>query len=84
MGNVAFTIDNCGWSFKFQCPRTWVSLQPTSDVRVRTCDVCLQPVYRCESPSEAADHARQGHCVAVRVEDESEATEWYMGEVEEV
>jgi len=84
MSDVAFTVDNCGWAFKFQCPRTWISLQPTRDARIRMCDVCLQPVFRCESDAEAADHARQGHCVAVRVEDPSGESVEYMGEMDEI
>lgn len=53
--------------FEFECPLKWEALTPTSDVDVRHCESCKQPVYYCETIGDARTHARQGHCVAVDV-----------------
>ena len=67
------TLLNCGRArgeprrvrFAFACERTWESLAPSEDPRVRTCDACEQRVHRCETVAEADAHARAGRCVAV-------------------
>lgn len=63
---VAFApIEGCTVRFDFDCPRTWDSLAPTEDERVRFCDACRKTVHYSVSVEEAAEHARSGRCVVV-------------------
>ena len=81
---MAAEIKNCGWVFKVQCPLHWEQLAETADPAVRTCGVCLQQVYHCETPDEVAAHAKLGHCIALlQVLDKDDSTCW-LGEVEDV
>lgn len=51
--------------FAFECPRSWESLEPTSDPSVRRCDGCSQEVILCGSQAQAAQQALRGRCIAV-------------------
>lgn len=67
------TIRNCGAAadaplpvrFRFRCPNTWTGLAPTADANVRYCADCRRTVHLCDSVASAAQHTRQGHCIAV-------------------
>jgi hypothetical protein len=68
----AAPIHNCGlaeeWSaerFSFECPRTWDSLAPTTDPKVRSCDECRRDVHFCDDDDELIANAREGRCVAM-------------------
>jgi uncharacterized protein (TIGR02996 family) len=58
-------VEACTFRMQFQCSQRWENLKTTEDSRVRFCDSCNQKVYHCGSLSEAQDHARRRHCVAV-------------------
>jgi uncharacterized protein (TIGR02996 family) len=62
-------IENCQISpaFRFKCPKQWEALKVTGDPTVRHCDACDKNVHYCHTLEEAQSHARQGHCVAVRL-----------------
>lgn len=51
--------------FVFACPKTWSSLTPTADPKVRDCPICNEQVFRCETPGEVSRRARLGQCIAV-------------------
>ena len=83
---MAAEIQNCGWVFKIQCPLQWEQLAETADPAVRTCGVCLQSVYRCETDDQVAVHAKLGHCVALYMPDPLPSDDdcCFLGEVEVV
>lgn len=82
---MAAEIENCGWVFKIQCPLEWAQLAETADPAIRTCGVCLQSVYRCETDEQVAAHARLGHCVAIVKEpDDDDDDCWTLGQIVEV
>ena len=58
-------IQNCNWTFSFQCPQQWEQLAITEDANVRMCGVCLKKVYLCASNDEVASQVALGHCVAI-------------------
>jgi hypothetical protein len=60
-------IENCTGAFRFQCPRRWAQLKVTGDPTVRHCAACEKKVHYCHTLEDAQSHARQGHCVAVRL-----------------
>lgn len=52
--------------FEFRCPKRWENLSPqphTTEMRI--CAECNKGVHYCYTISQAREHARQGHCVAV-------------------
>src|SRR5262249_54891555 len=51
--------------FKFQCPREWAALHSTDAPAVRFCDECRQNVHYCDTITEAREHVRAGHCIAI-------------------
>ena len=59
------TIDDCGWSMRYQCPQRWRDLIPTHDDAVRYCNVCDRNVHACYTDESVAAHAEKGHCVAI-------------------
>jgi hypothetical protein len=59
------TITNCPLRLRFQCPKNWSSLEPTSDTRVRYCSECQHDVHWCENDVVAETLGRQGKCVAL-------------------
>lgn len=59
------TIQNCDLRFRFQCPKKWDALLPTSNPDVRGCEACARLVYFCKDEAQATEHAKQGHCIAV-------------------
>src|SRR5262249_12889519 len=65
----ANAIRNCKPEFKFVCPLDWNQLEPTGEAAVRFCHDCKQNVFLCATDIEALDHAKQGHCIAMRGED---------------
>jgi hypothetical protein len=82
---MSIAIQNCGWTVKFQCPRTWDDLQATDDPYVRLCGTCVRQVFRCDSDTEVRNHAKQGHCVAVFISNEfgTESAADFLGDVSE-
>jgi uncharacterized protein (TIGR02996 family) len=62
-------IENCqvAAAFRFQCPKQWEKLKVTGGPAVRHCNACDKNVQYCHTLEEAQSHARQGHCVAVRL-----------------
>jgi hypothetical protein len=58
-------IGNCDPRFEFVCPKQWTDLSTTEDDRVRYCEACRERVYLCATESEAAEHSRSRHCVAL-------------------
>jgi hypothetical protein len=59
------TITNCQPRFRFQCPKSWSSLEPTADTHVRYCLECQCDVHWCENDTVAQVMGRQGKCVAL-------------------
>jgi hypothetical protein len=59
------TITNCLPRFRFQCPKTWLSLEPTADPWIRYCSECQCDVHWCENGVVAERLGRQGKCVAL-------------------
>lgn len=60
-------IDKCPTSnlqFRYQCPKSWESLESTDDATVRFCKQCSKNVYFCSSLPEVRDHASKERCVA--------------------
>lgn len=51
--------------FKYECPRSWESLQLTETPMERHCDACRRTVYLCTDTEQAENRARSGHCIAV-------------------
>jgi uncharacterized protein (TIGR02996 family) len=51
--------------FRFLCERKWEDLRTTDHGAERFCDDCQQGVHYCDTITEARQHARRGHCVAV-------------------
>ncbi len=71
-------------AFNFLCDLRWEDLQSTDAPTIRICDKCKHSVHYCDSISEARDHARSGHCVAVdigviRRENDLEEEEMLLG-----
>jgi uncharacterized protein (TIGR02996 family) len=60
-------IENCDTAFKFRCPKRWENLKVLNEPAVRYCAFCEKKVYYCHTLEEAKTHARQDHCVAVRL-----------------
>jgi uncharacterized protein (TIGR02996 family) len=60
-------VENCDEAFAFKCPKKWENLRATADNAVRHCTSCQKLVYYCRTLPDAQDHARQGHCVAVKL-----------------
>ncbi|MDB5306995.1 MAG: hypothetical protein JWO38_1197 [Gemmataceae bacterium] len=58
-------IENCTADFAFRCPGRWENLKVIGEVGERYCESCEQLVYYCHDISQARNHARLGHCVAV-------------------
>jgi uncharacterized protein (TIGR02996 family) len=58
-------LEACRLSFRFECPKQWEKLAPTSAPKVRHCESCQQHVHFCDSLQEARHHAARGHCVAL-------------------
>ncbi len=61
-------IENC--KFTFKCPRTWEQLDQTDDDHVRFCGACAKQVHLCNTHESLLKHARDGHCVAIRQEND--------------
>jgi hypothetical protein len=59
------TITNCPPRFRFPCPKTWSSLEPTADPRIRYCSECQRNVHWCENQVVAQRLEGQGKCVAL-------------------
>jgi hypothetical protein len=61
------TIKNC--TFSFPCPKKWEDLrQDPHDAKIRFCETCSKPVFRCETDHELNRHVEVGHCVAIERE----------------
>jgi hypothetical protein len=61
---MSLTIQNC--TFSFQCPMKWADLRrDPHDAKIRFCENCSQPVFRCEDDYELNRHLDVGHCVAI-------------------
>jgi uncharacterized protein (TIGR02996 family) len=57
-------IEQCGVQFKLRCPKSWASLTPSGDVRIRYCDTCQRNVYFCATLLEVTERGRASQCVA--------------------
>ena len=66
------TIRNCDDVFAFRCPNEWAELKETDSETVRFCGTCEANVYFCSTDRETIDHAKQGHCIARAIPDDSE------------
>jgi hypothetical protein len=53
-----------GCEMEFECPRTWESMKPTADPRVRHCAACGKDVVLCESQQQLKLVAAARGCVA--------------------
>jgi uncharacterized protein (TIGR02996 family) len=51
--------------FELVCDKRWDELNVTEDNAVRYCEGCKQNVHYCDTITQAREHARQGHCVAI-------------------
>ena len=60
-------VENCDAHFDFACPMEWGQLAPTADANVRTCALCEEPVYYCDSLAVARSHASRNRCVALDI-----------------
>ena len=60
-------VENCDAHFDFACPMEWGQLTETGDAKVRACKLCEEPVYYCDSITEARTHAFQNRCVAIDI-----------------
>ncbi len=58
-------LEECRFTFEFECPKEWQLLAPTDIANIRFCDACQRTVHFCETLDEGRDHVRQGDCVAV-------------------
>jgi hypothetical protein len=81
---VSISCEEVEW--EFCCPMKWDDLEkPAKEAgsfeeslkqlggdEVRHCGHCHKSVYWCRSPKELADHARQGHCVAIYADPDGE------------
>lgn len=70
-------IETCGVSFGFVCPRTWSSLQRTSDPRVRFCGACAEPVHFVSDVPTARAYALRDQCIVF-----APGVEWTEADVE--
>jgi hypothetical protein len=55
-------IRNCPWGFN--CDKTWDSLDPTSDLSIRSCDACNKNVYLCKTQKDLTHSVLLNRCVA--------------------
>lgn len=67
----ANAIRNCTMQLHYVCPLDWAQLEPTAQKETRFCVECQKNVFLCLTDFEAINHARQGHCIAMRGEDGS-------------
>ena len=51
--------------FQFQCEKSWYSLEPTGEDKVRFCGDCHKHVYRVEDEQELEARSRAGQCTAI-------------------
>jgi hypothetical protein len=56
-------IRNC--RFAFRCHQQWLSLERTTDPRVRYCHECARQVVLCQRDAELAAALRANQCVAI-------------------
>jgi hypothetical protein len=72
------TIKRC--TFAFPCPMKWDDLRrDPHDAKIRFCETCSQPVFRCETDHELNRHVEVGHCVAIELEEHPLLTEMIVG-----
>jgi hypothetical protein len=67
-------LENCGHPaaqasrrLSFVCPRSWEGLAETDSPNVRTCDLCRERVYLCETDDALLEHAEKRHCIALPI-----------------
>jgi hypothetical protein len=76
------TIRSCGGrrlAMDVVCPQRWSDLAPTGVEGERHCAQCRKRVYFCATDAETLAHAREGHCIAREVPDESTLpTRWMV------
>ena len=53
--------------FGFVCDERWEDMSPAEGAGVRTCAQCDRSVFAAQTPEDFEHHARQGHCVRVRL-----------------
>lgn len=57
-------IRNCPIKLSFECPKTWESLTPTNDPRVKNCAQCSRLVHLCSSLAEVERRGAIGECIS--------------------
>jgi hypothetical protein len=65
-------IRNC--EFRFQCPKTWDSLQTTEKLTVRFCPNCQRTVHYCVNKTQLYDAIVKNQCVAVEIKEKPNAS----------
>jgi hypothetical protein len=65
--NSETPIANCAVPFRFECPKLWENLDPTTDPDIRFCQSCRKDIYLCHTMEQVARHTQAGDCIAVRV-----------------
>lgn len=53
--------------FGFVCDERWEDMSPAEGAGVRTCAQCDRSVFAAQTPEDFEHHARQGHCVRVKL-----------------
>jgi hypothetical protein len=65
VAEAAVEVTNCGFKWKFRCPRQWENLVRAGRDDVRLCWRCQTLVYRCDTPADVARALELGRCIAV-------------------
>ena len=73
-------IRNC--QFKFECPRSWDSLEETADERVRHCNECNRMVVLCRTSKQLKRALMDDYCVAIEVSGDDEKLSYRVGDVD--
>jgi hypothetical protein len=80
VAEAAVEVTNCGFRWKFQCPRKWENLVRAGRDDVRLCWRCQKLVYRCDTAADVARALALGRCIAVPVVPEGPATgDFFVG-----
>jgi hypothetical protein len=74
------TIRNSESTFRFQCPKSWSELTPTTSADIRHCAVCDCNVFFCKTDEETIQHAKAAHCIARELPDDDNLLQVYVGQ----
>ena len=58
-------IRNC--NIKYRCPKSWHSLEKTSDDNIKFCHECEENVYYCSDKDSLLIAMQHNHCVAIPI-----------------